>query len=103
MKTNIAIFAIIGLVVTSSLAHAAQTGSSVLLPATVSPTVTRVVESTVNTGSGESVLPQDEVSEALAKLVQIYERRVTRLQDEINRLRLENEGLKAKLGLTNST
>lgn len=103
VKTNIAIFSIISLVVMSSLAHAAQTGTTVMLPATVSPTVTRVVESTVNTGSGESALPQDEVSEALAKLVQIYERRVTRLQDEINRLRLENEGLKTKLGLTNST
>jgi len=44
------------------------------------------------------MLAQGEVSAALSKMIQIYERRLTILQDDINRLRVENEALKARIG-----
>jgi hypothetical protein len=67
------------------------------LPPTVSSSVTKVVAETLSTNTGETVIAQDEVSSALSKLIQIYEKRVTRLQDEVNRLRIENEDLRTQI------
>lgn len=75
----------------------ANTGSISSLPLTVSPAITKVVENTLSTNTGETVIAQEEVGSALSKLIGIYERRVTRLQDEISRLRIENNELRAKL------
>ena len=74
-----------------------------VLPTNISQNVTRVVESTLSTNTGETAIAQDEVSLALGKLIQIYEKRVTRLQDEVNRLRIENDALKSKIALQNGT
>jgi hypothetical protein len=81
----------------------ANTGNTSPLPLTVSPTITKVVESTHSTNTGETVIAQEEVGTALSKLISIYERRVTRLQDEISRLRIENTELKSKLGVNTSS
>lgn len=104
VKKIIAFFILLSLMVSAPLAGAtSQTGSTVILPANVSQNVTRVVESTLNTGTGDTAIAQDEVSNALGKLIQIYEKRVTRLQDEVNRLRIENDALKAKLSVPTGT
>lgn len=105
VKKYIAFFILLSLIISAPGAGAVATAGSVTLPATVSPTITRVVESTMNTGTGDTSIAQDEVSSALSKLIQIYERRVTILQDDVNRLRIENEALKTKLNIlsTNST
>ncbi len=41
---------------------------------------------------------QSAVLQSLTKLVQSYEGRLTTLEDEVNRLRIENESLRARLG-----
>lgn len=103
VKRTIAFFVLASLMMSGPLASAAtSTGATINLPATVSPNVTRVVESAIGTGTGDTTLAQDEVTTALEKLIKIYESRVTRLQDEVNRLRLENNSLKAKNGTTTS-
>lgn len=71
------------------------------LPLTTSPSVVRVVESTLSGSIATSAIAQDEVGQALATLINSYEKRTTRLQDEINRLRIENSDLRAKLLLPN--
>lgn len=99
VKRTIAFFVLASLMMSGPLASAAtSTGATINLPATVSPNVTRVVESAIGSGTGDTTLAQDEVTTALEKLVKIYESRVTRLQDEVNRLRIENDSLKAKSG-----
>lgn len=103
VKKYIAFFILLSLIISAPGAGAVAAVGSVSLPATVSPTITRVVESTMNTGTGDTSIAQDEVSSALTKLIQIYERRVTILQDDVNRLRIENEALKAKLGGVTNT
>lgn len=104
MKKIIAFFILLSLTIFTPLAGAVtQTGATVVLPTNISQNVTRVVEWTLGTGTGDTAIAQDEVSLALGKLIQIYEKRVTRLQDEINRLRIENEALKAKSVLQTGT
>lgn len=104
VKRTLAFFVLTSLTMSAPLASAAvSTGATINLPATVSPTVTRVVESAITTGAGETTLAQTEVTTALEKLVKIYEGRVTRLQDEVNRLRIENDSLKAKAGLSTTS
>ncbi len=101
MKSSIAFLLAISLVTPSAFAIGTSTGTT-MLPSTVPASVTKVVETTLSTGTGDTTIAQWEVSSALGKLIQIYEKRVTRLQDEVNRLRIENDDLRAKLAINGS-
>ncbi len=50
--------------------------------------------------SGDSTTAQNEVSIALGKLILIYEKRISGLQEEIIRLRTENDSFRTQLGKT---
>jgi hypothetical protein len=51
--------------------------------------------------TAEATIAQDDVSGALSRLIALYETRTTRLQDEINRIKIENATLRAQIALAN--
>ena len=73
------------------------------LPSTTSPNAVRIIESSFSGASAETTVAQEDVSGALTRLITLYEARTTRLQDEINRIKIENTMLRAQLTLGTGT
>ncbi len=88
MKKFFAIFLLISLIISTPLAGA--------------ETPTIPAQSTVINVAGDATIAQSEISIALGKLIQIYEKRISGMQEENNRLRSENDALRAQLGKVNS-
>jgi hypothetical protein len=57
------------------------------------------VESSFSGTNTETTVAAEDVSGALSRLITLYEGRTTRLQDEINRIKIENAALRAQLAL----
>jgi hypothetical protein len=69
------------------------------LPLSTSPNAVRIVESSFSGTNTETTVAAEDVSGALSRLITLYEGRTTRLQDEINRIKIENAALRAQLAL----
>jgi hypothetical protein len=70
------------------------------LPLTTSPNAVRIVESSFSGANTEATIAAEDVSGAISRLITLYEARTTRLQDEINRIKIENTALRAQLAIS---